>query len=76
MNLWNPDNLTPSQVGNGWRLLDEDEVPDGGTVRGTQFWQGGPGWSETEDWYGRDGAYKTTLRTQLTKSELVIENFR
>ena len=75
---FNPDNLTPAQVGNGWRLLTWGEVrkalglgSDSFPV--TQFW------TRARYWYPTLGNYYTryltvstpfTLRTQLTIGEM------
>ena len=67
----NPDGLTVAQVGDGYRLLDDDEVDE--------RWQGAPirreidalGPGETWDNSGwRGGAKDITYRTKLSREEL------
>lgn len=69
----NPDNLTPEQVGveDGWRLLDEDEVPECQDMeyQGMQAWTGPKGlktWNP--DYYGV--LRHLTYRTRLSRPEL------
>lgn len=68
----NPDNLTPSQIGEGWRLLHEDEILPArafGPIAGLCVWQNTaqhPYWIDNTS-----GASKAcTYRTRLTRAEL------
>lgn len=65
----NPKGLTVAQVGDGYRLLDEDEVDE--------RWQGTPRHREIEAWFQRwDGSgwrgdtEEITYRTKLSREEL------
>lgn len=63
----NPDNLTPKQVGEGWRLLDDDEV-----IFSIQTLKEMEGWSSKLGWvdYCVGNRKETTYRTRLSRDEL------
>lgn len=66
----NPDGLTVAQVGDGYRLLDEDEVDE--------RWKGTPVHREIEAWFPwwwwdsgwRGETKRITYRTKLSREEL------
>jgi len=72
----NPDKLTVSQVGEGWRLLDEDEVKD----YGDSYDRHKPAWTHETICNWLDGGWRPgclcmmgkrqTYRTRLTRAEL------
>ena len=64
---FNPDNLTPEQVGvsEGWRLLAWDEVTaDWRGYLDTQGWYNWGKWSDTATVYTRRSTEGPTLRTK------------
>ena len=76
MKPFNPRNLTPAQIGNGWRLLDEDELVHAyGHYRIIRVWNRLRDSAPWDHWLGNDMHPLTfwegyMWRTQLTREEL------
>lgn len=70
----NPDKLTVSQVGEGWRLLDEDEIHGRRSTRSIQSWDtlGDNAWDEETGSVGNYPPY--TYRTRLSREALAALN--
>lgn len=63
----NPAKLTVEQVGEGWRLLDPDEIKDGSALYEIEAW-GGIIWLNNLAYVGH--VQCRTYRTKLTRQEL------
>lgn len=69
--MHNPDNLTEWGQADGWRLLDEDEIPDCGVApMECSFWS-----RYAEDWDSTGCVFLKlyTIRTKLTREELAAK---
>lgn len=64
----NPDKLTIEQVGEGWRLLDEDEIKRRQTTISIQYWDSLHAFWSGLSQEGRDA--NLTYRTKLSRAEL------
>lgn len=58
----NPDNLTVEQVGEGWRLLDENEIVEGPSLVEIEVWQmAADAWYKNFHGHLKDLTYRTKL---------------